>query len=225
MNRLSNLKVVPIEEIRRYKKTKTGYTSDGRPAPHAAEAIPQEDLARLRDFFLNSNSTRYGLRNWTLVLMGVNVGLRCGDITSLRVGDIYRNGEIKTKVDYVQEKTSRWEVFYIQDSLKPDLLRYIKTLKDTSPSAWLFPNERGGRLTTKSAYAILKRANEKLGFDFHFSTHSLRKTLGKNAYRQFGMDGARELLRHRDNKVTARYIGVTEDEIEKRASQLRPLGV
>ena len=229
MNTAGNLKVIPFEEIKqhRYRKTKTGYTSSGKRAPHAAEAIPPEALARLRDFFLEGKQTRYGLRNWTLLLLGIHIGLRCGDLTSLRVGDVSERGEIKTKCEYVAEKTSRWEVFYIQEDLKPSIAKYIGTLKDQSPSAWLFPNERGGHLATKSVYAILKRAEQALGndFSFHFSTHSMRKTLGKNAYEQFGMDGARELLRHRDNKVTARYIGVTEDEVRQKAVRLKVKGI
>lgn len=221
-------KVVHLNDYRKktYSKTKTGYTALGYRAAHAADAIPPEALRELRDYFLNTGKTRYGLRNWTLILMGIHVGLRCGDLASLRVGDVMERGEIKTRCEYVAEKTSRWEVFYVQDDLKPSLKDYIATLKDQSPSAWLFPTERGGHLTTKAVYLIFKRAEEAIGkFDFHFSTHSMRKTLGKNAYEQFGMDGARELLRHRDNKVTARYIGVTEKEIESKAVNLQIKGV
>ena len=210
---------------KKYIKSSTGYTAKGYRVPHASDPIPENELYRIRDYFLFSGKTRYGLRNWILVLLGINVGLRCGDLTRLRIKDVVKDNEIKTGIEYTAEKTRSKGIMYIQDSLKPDLIEYIASLKDKSPSSWLFPSERGGPMRTNSVYKIFSRASKDLNLKFNFGTHSLRKSFGRNAYLQYGMDGAREVLRHRDNKSTMHYIGVTEDDIKEKALSLPVLGL
>ena len=209
----------------KYKKSSSGYTSTGKRIAQAAQRIPPEVLPALKNYFLSGKKTRYGKRNWVMLLLGINVGLRCGDLAKLRVGDIMFEGAVKSEVTYRAQKTRTTEWFYINDELKPVLLEYVSGLKDKSDNAWLFPGERGEGLSTDGVYKIFCRAQKDLGLDFHMSTHSMRKTFGRNVYESKGMDVARELLRHRDNKSTLHYIGVTEEERRGHAMQLPTIGL
>ena len=211
------VKKAKVVAIKKYKKSTTGYTSSGHRIAHAADAIPPEDMIRIKEYCLNSRKKKMGLRNWTLVLLGCNVGQRCGDITRLRIGDVMWNGKIKTKAEYMMEKTRTWTAFYLQDELKAVLLNYINSLDKTSANDWLFPLERGdGHLTTNSVYKLFYRIEQSLDLQWHFSTHSMRKTLGRTAYRIYGVKGVQQVLRQKDERSAMHYIGVTEDEIKSK---------
>ena len=210
--------VIQFPKRKGYSKSTTGYKSTGGRVPHAADPIPPEALSRIKDYF---SGKEFGLRNWTFLIFGINSGNRCGDIGKLRIGDVVGfDGQIKTDVEYMAQKTRTWEHLYIRDELKPDIAAYIKTLPDQSRGAWLFPTKTGCPMSSKTYWKILKKASEDLNLDFHLSTHSMRKTLGKAAYETYGMDGAREMLRHKNNQVTARYIGVTEEAVREKALKL-----
>lgn len=211
-------KVVKFPKKKIYAKSNSGYKSNGVRVSHAADAIPKEDLARIKEFF---SGKKFGLRNWTFLIFGINSGNRCGDIGRLRIGDVVGfDGKIKTDVEYMAQKTRTWEHLYIRDELKPDITAYIETLPDKSRGAWLFPTKQGNPMTAKRYWDVLNEVSKELNLDYHLSTHSMRKTLGRTAYEVYGMDGAREMLRHRNNQVTARYIGVTEEAIREKALNL-----
>lgn len=217
----SGNKLVEFPKRKVYVKSNTGYKSNGGRVPHSADPIPPCELARIKEYLL---STRNGLRNWTFLLFGINSGNRCGDIGRLKIGDVVGfDGKIKTDVEYMAQKTKSWEHLYIREELKPDIETYISTLENKSKGAWLFPTQTGSPMTSNTFWKILNRTKKDLNLDFHLSTHSMRKTLGRTAYEAYGMDGAREMLRHKNNQVTARYIGVTEDEIRNKALKLPTL--
>lgn len=211
-NVLAFVKPVKVEVKKVYKKSTTGYTARGVRCASAADPIPLEELPRIKEYIFNH--MRSPLRNWTLILLGINVGCRCGDLVKLRVSDVWNGTEVKTDVQYMAEKTRSWEYMYIRDGIKPDIAAYINTLDNKSNGAWLFPSTRGGKLTTNSVYRIFKTISDGLGLTFHFSTHSMRKTMGKTVYDQYGLKETREALRQRNDKSTMHYI--REDEAERR---------
>ena len=211
-------KIVQFPKKKIYSKSNSGYKSNGIKVAHSADAIPREVLSDIKEYF---SDKRFGLRDWTFLIFGINSGNRCGDIGKLRIGDVVGfDGRIKSDVEYMAQKTRTWEHLYIQDELKPIIEEYIKTLQNQSRGAWLFPTNNGNPMSTKTYWKILNKVRTDLELDFHLSTHSMRKTLGTTAYEAYGMDGARELLRHKNNKVTARYIGVTEDAVREKALNL-----
>lgn len=219
--------VVKLRVKKVYQKSTTGYKSNGVRVPHKADAIPDEYLAVIKDYFLTNGKPKWRQRNWVLVLLGINIGNRCGDISRLHVGDVMWNGQMKSRVEYYAEKTRSWEVFYLQEALQNELAKYISTLANQSPAAWLFPSEHGKyeHLRTKSVWEIFHKAGKELDLPFHFSTHSLRKTLGRTAYKEYGVEGSRMLLRHKSEKSTLHYIGVTEDDVEEKAKGLPIKGI
>lgn len=205
------------ENRKTYKKSTTGFTRDGRPVAHSADPIPPHELPRIKEYFLNGKN-RYGLRNWTLLLLGINIGMRCGDLTRLRVGQVWDGKEVKTDVEYYAEKTRSWEKFYIRDDLKNDIKKYILSLKNQSSGAFLFPSERADHMKTNTVYQVFKKASNDLGLNFHFSTHSMRQTLGNMANDLHGLEAARLALRHRDYKSTMHYI--KSDEVRTKSIML-----
>jgi integrase len=65
------------------------------------------------------------------------------------------------------------------------------------------------------AWRILKKAAEKVGID-NFGTHSMRKTLAWTIYKQTkDISLVMIMLNHNSPKTTLRYLGITQESIDK----------
>ena len=135
--------------------------------------------------------------------MGINFGLRCGDLISLRVGDVVApNGEFVSTFRIIEEKTGKVRAMAMNGSVIHALRLYIDNRYGTRPvdrRDFLFTSESNNKrkynddlkapasryseeagnipLTVRSAERILKKiVNDECNITVHASTHMLRKT-------------------------------------------------
>lgn len=146
--------------------------------------------------------------------MGLNTGMRVGDIITLKVDDV-RN---KTHIVLREEKTNKTKFFPINPQLRNELETYILGKGDQE---FLFPsrqkNSDGVRshVTRVQAYRYIKKVAEELGID-NFGMHSFRKTFGYFYYQETkDIVKLMQIFNHSSQQVTRRYIGLTQDEIDE----------
>lgn len=195
---------------------------------HAAEAIKDpDDLWGIKDMLLSKGR----LRDHCLFVLGVNYGLRCGDLCSLRVGDVITpNGTVRDSVLLREEKTTKYRTVYNNEITEDALIRYLAD-KEIDLDDYLFVSESSNAewreagweapkpLTVRSVDRILKKiVNDEYGLDIHASTHMLRKTFGYQALiqapdRNRGLELVQTLLNHSSPQITLRYIGITDQEL------------
>ncbi|MFW5795301.1 MAG: site-specific integrase [Bacillota bacterium] len=148
-------------------------------------------------------------RNYLLFVLGINTGLRIGDMLKLKVEDV-RN---KTHIILKEQKTGKSKKFFINSVLRNALDKYIKNKADHE---YLFQSRNGTNqsLSRSQAYRILNRAGEKVGLD-SIGCHSTRKTFGYHHYKQH-KDVAllQQLFNHSAPSVTLDYIGVNQDVMD-----------
>lgn len=148
-------------------------------------------------------------RDWFMLVMGVNVGLRISDLLPLRVRDVKNRTHIVCK----ERKTGKKRRFPVNAELREIINEYIKGMKDDAP---LFPSyktkEPIGRV---QAYRILNRAAAEVGLA-EIGTHTLRKTFGYHFYRRY-KDVAllQQIFNHSAPSITMRYIGINQDIIDE----------
>ena len=85
------------------------------------------------------------------------------------------------------------------------------------PEGFLFENKRTKNAISRfQAYRIIRGAAESLRFKFRVSCHSLRKSFGYRAFKS-GVPLAviMTIYNHSSIAVTMRYLGITQDEINK----------
>ncbi|MCM3227534.1 site-specific integrase [Terribacillus saccharophilus] len=152
---------------------------------------------------------RFGIeRDRFLFIFGINVGLRISDIVPLKVSDVKDAKHVTIR----EKKTKKVKRFYLNAKLREDIDNYISTLKNDS---YLFPSRKQGfHISTVQAYRILTNAGKMLDRD-DIGTHTLRKTFGYHHYKK-NKDVAtlQTLFNHSNPKVTLKYIGITDDEVE-----------
>lgn len=157
---------------------------------------------------------KHNYRDYMLMLMQLNAGLRIGDVIDLKVKDIKNKGYL----DITEQKTKKAKHFLLNSQLKNELNDYIQGMNDDD---YLFPSRQVNADGTKDnisriqAYRILTDSANRVGIK-NFSTHSLRKTFGWFYY-QKTHDVAKlmDIFNHSSQTVTLIYIGVHQAEIDK----------
>lgn len=154
-------------------------------------------------------SKEFGLRNQLLFKLGISTGLRCGDLVALKVEQLKGKSSFKIR----EGKTKKERIVYL-NNLMADIADYIETLP--VGEVYLFPSRKGeGHISTTQAYRIISVAGDMIGNNA-VGTHTMRKTFGY-IYYQATKDVATlmEIFNHSAQKTTLRYIGITEESIEK----------
>ena len=147
-----------------------------------------------------AKKSRWGQRNYLLLLMMYRHGLRVTEAISIQRNDINLN-------------TGRLWVWRLKNSLSVEhpiagdelraIKRYLKIRNTDLP--WLFVNERGQPLTRQAVNYIIKVAAEEAGLS-HVHPHMLRHSCGFYlANKGYDLRLIQDYLGHRDPKHTAYY--------------------
>ncbi|MBA7492552.1 Tyrosine recombinase XerC [subsurface metagenome] len=158
-------------------------------------------------------------RNYLLFVMGCNIALRISDLLSVKVKDIIDfKGDIKTYLHIKESKTGRSAKIYINNTVKEALLYYLDKTKGIDPDSYLFKSERSNKkLDRIRAWGLIQKWTKDVGLEVErYGTHTLRKTWGYQARKQgLSIEQISEKLGHKSVTVTRRYIGISQEEINK----------
>lgn len=162
-----------------------------------------EEIRNMREALSQTNAA---YRNLLLFNIGVNTGLRIGDIVKLRIEDVKGRSSLLIR----EGKTGKARTVYLT-AIMADIADY---LTDKDATGWLFPSRKGDKhITTTQAYRILATAGDRCGYDY-VGSHTLRKTFGRHYYdRTKDVATLMEIFNHDSQQTTKRYIGINEDDI------------
>jgi integrase len=146
-------------------------------------------------------------RDYIMFLLGINTGLRVSDLLQLKGKDV----KGKKKVIVKEGKTDKPRTIHLHN-IYEELNSYIKGLD----SEWLFPSRKGNKPITRiQAYRQLNKAADMCDMPDGIGTHTMRKTFGYWYYKQSkDIATLQSILNHSHPKITLRYIGITDEEIE-----------
>lgn len=149
-------------------------------------------------------------RDYVLFLLGINSCLRISDLLRLQVVDVKERERIVIR----EKKTNKSKNFPLNPICLKALKGYIKDMPDDAP---LFPSRKGGAaISRQHAYTIINTAARAVGLKAKIGTHTMRKTFAYWAYRQTGdLAMVQKLLNHASPDITLRYIGITQDDMDK----------
>lgn len=165
----------------------------------------RDKLEELKDYVMYKK----GKRDWFLLVLGLNCGLRISDMLNLKVKDV-KDYKIMIK-ESKTKKSTRIPLYSIKDEIDD----YIKFLDDDD---YLFRNKRGlnkpiGRI---QAYNILKECSEAVGIK-DFGCHSMRKSFGYHFYKKNkDISILMHVFNHSSESITKKYLGLVDDEVEDR---------
>ena len=142
------------------------------------------------------------------LMLEANLGLRIGDILQLRLVDIIRDGG-RYRLNVTEEKTGKKRAFTVPAEIYSWLRDYCDA-NGIGRDEIIFP------LTVRQIQKHLKTVCEYLELE-NVSTHSFRKYFATDIYRANGNDLVlvSKLLQHSSPSITRRYIGISEESMEK----------
>lgn len=159
------------------------------------------------------------IRNYTLIIAGLNTALRINDILNLTYDMVYKDNNVKTHIVLTERKTGKKNCIYLNKELRAALLNYHKFLTDSDiykkGNTYLFPSPKNTNqpLSRFQAYRIIRNAAKILNLDETISCHSLRKTFGYHAWKQ-GKDPVviMTIFNHSSFHITKRYLCIEQDD-------------
>lgn len=167
--------------------------------------------------FLNYYKTeKPSIRNYTLIILGLNTALRISDILKLRWIDIYdfQKEIFRSHLSVLEQKTGKSNTVALNKKVKATLKDY-KDTRVIKEDDYVFTkeNDYSTHLSRTQAYRIIRYAAQESLHMEHISCHSLRKTFGYHAWKQ-GTPPAllMDIYNHSSYKITKRYLGICQDE-------------
>lgn len=141
--------------------------------------------------------------------LGINTGLRVSDIVRLKVKEL----KGKTHLVITEQKTGKTKRFMIPKPTREAIEEYTQGMDKDD---YLFASRKGNsHISTTQAYRTLQKAADALGRE-DIGTHTMRKTFGYHHYkRNKDIATLQILFHHSAPSITLKYIGITDDEIDK----------
>ena len=164
----------------------------------------------IREGFMNKNGKAFRPNKQLSVALVLesNLGIRIGDILSLRFNDIIKDAN-RWRLNIIEKKTGKVRNFTVSN----EIYTYIKIYcleNNIKLNAKIF------RVGERNIQQQLKIAVDYLGLE-NVSTHSFRKYYATEMYKNSGNNVllVTKLLQHSSPSTTQKYIGISEQEIEQ----------
>jgi len=173
----------------------------------------RSDITKIKKY-LSSNK-----RDLFFFVLGINTGIRAGDLLKLRVKDL-RNQYTGDSIPIIEQKTGKQNCIIIN---KPVYKTFQEYLSEYTPDDedFIFFSRKGNRqerhLHIFSMSRLVKQWFTDLNIPGNWGCHSMRKTWGYMQRKKYGVDWSVICRRynHSNPSITMRYLGITSDEVSQ----------
>ena len=187
--------------------------------------LTQEEMER---FILNAkygNNKRYSkteelicYRNYALVMLMLNTGLRCSALSKIDISDInFDKSELQ-----ITEKRGKIRTCVISDQLMQIILDWIDTRTEITniEDNALFITLKGNRLNTRAIRKIVEECGDGIK-DIKITPHKLRATYGTTIYEKTGdIYLTQQCMGHSNVQTTMLYVRGQEEKAQKKAAEI-----
>jgi integrase/recombinase XerC len=150
-----------------------------------------------------------------------SAGLRVSELVALTHGDI----SFSTQAVRVLGKRRKQRIVPLGTSAMRAIRKYLEVadVSDVSATAPLFINRRGGRLSTRAVYSIVRRSLRAAGAGAHAHPHILRHSFATHLL-DHGADlqAVREMLGHESLSTTQIYAHVSLEHLKRVYADAHP---
>ena len=168
--------------------------------------------------------SRFQERNFCIITLFLNCGMRLSELVGLNVGDLDR--ELRSL--RVMGKGAKERIIYLNDACRSALVAYL-TVRDKNPAGGhrdaLFLSARHKRISKQMVQTVVYKYLNAAGFDNRgLSVHKLRHTAATLMYQTGKVDirVLKDILGHEQLNTTQIYTHVSNSEME-RAMEQNPL--
>ena len=182
--------------------------------PKKGDRITVDPIRDIKDIKAIKQLLSKEHRNLLIFTMGINNGLRIGDLLKLRVKDVKRLRPGQSII-IRKSKTGKDNVLMVNNSVYKTIRSYSEIVKPDDEDYLFASRKTQGPLTIQSVNALVKKWTQAINLQGNYGAHTLRKTFGYIQRTQYGVGF--ELLAKRFNHsspaVTMRYLGLTSKAV------------
>jgi len=192
------------------KKTKK------RNQPAKGSRITVDPIRRIEDIRAISRLLESSSRDRLLFVMGVNNGIRTGDLLKLRVKDV-RNLKAGDYITIKEGKTRKDNVLVVNKTVYKALKHYFDKTQ-LNGDGYLFESRKGKKpIQTKAVNKMIKNWTKTINLKGNYGAHTLRKTWGyiQRTKHGVGFEIICKRFNHSSPSVTMRYLGIQDKEVHE----------
>lgn len=199
-------------------------------APSIGKTLPKfltlEESRRLLETVKNDTESRMRARDYAMITLFLNCGMRLSELTAIDLPDI----DPELRFLRVTGKGAKERIIYLNDACRAALVAYMKVrdpdrqVRREDRNA-LFLSSRHCRISNKTVQWVVYRYLELAGLSYkHCSVHKLRHTAATLMYQTGEVDirVLKDILGHEQLNTTQIYTHVSDREME-RAVRMNPL--
>lgn len=224
-------KLVSVRMLYRYLVNKTRLLKINPAAdieaPKPRKALPKflslEESLSLLDAVKNDAESRNVERDYAIITLFLNCGMRVSELVGINLNDIQRD---MTSLR-VTGKGAKERMIYLNDACRAALSDYLPLrMKEEAafdkPQKALFLSSRKNRISVKTVQWMVYKYLDDAGLGGrHLSVHKLRHTAATLMYQQGGVDVRvlKEILGHEQLNTTQIYTHVSDRGMEEAMSK------
>lgn len=183
--------------------------------PKPGSRITVEPIRRVEDITNIKRLLADRPRDLLLFTLGINNGIRTGDLLKLKVDDV-ASLKIGDSLTIKESKTGKANVIVINRTVHKALMAHVNTVEQGA-GLYLFRSARAENkpLTIQQVNRMVKRWCRAINLTGNYGAHTLRKTFGYIQRTKYGI-GFEVLCKrfnHSTPSVTMRYLGINDKEV------------
>ena len=224
-------KLVSVRMFYRYLVNKTKQLENNPAAeieaPKPRRSLPKflslEESLRLLETIRDDKTSRTVVRDYAIVTLFLNCGMRVSELVGIDLNDIQR--EMRSL--RVTGKGAKERIIYLNEACQTALAEYLpQRLADqnghSSKEKALFLSSRQQRISVKTVQWMVYKYLDLAGLgDRHLSVHKLRHTAATLMYQSGGVDVRvlKDILGHEQLNTTQIYTHVSSASMEQAMAQ------
>lgn len=173
----------------------------------------------------NNEDRQIAYRNKLLFILGIHLGIRASDLRMLRWSFFFDNDgnfrESYTIQPKKQKKYNKFVTLFFNETTKKAVMNYLSVYPYENVDTFLFKSREGSdSIKEATIWTIVDKIAKEAGITQNIGSHSLRKTFGYWIWHE-AQDKTKALVvlmrifGHSSTATTAKYIGITTDEISE----------
>jgi integrase len=182
--------------------------------PKKGDRIAVDPIRDIKSVKAISALTKDNPRDHLLFVIGVNNGLRAGDLLKLKVKDV-RDMKVGDMLTIRESKTQKDNVLAVNKIVHRALREYLDRVQPDDED-FLFASRKGdSHLQSQAVSKLVKKWTRDINLKGNFGAHTLRKTWGylQRTVHGVGFEIICKRYNHSSPAITMRYLGIEDKEV------------
>lgn len=188
--------------------------------PKPKKALPKYLSLEQSVALLNSVEGKFQKRDYCMLILLLNCGLRRAEIAAMNLRDISEDNTLR-----VHGKGNKERIIYLNEACQHAVREYLKErpVDGVRDKQAFFLNKNKERISLQGIHYVVKGYLKKIGSG-DYSTHKLRHTAATLMYQKGHVDirVLQEILGHENLGTTEIYTHLSDEQIRK-AAESNPL--